>query len=238
MRARSASSSVMVRSVRGVRGSSRKLVSAGSRRPAIRHSPSAVQKAGFELPRARAQAQRLRALEVVQEHRARPFEHGQAHVFLRLFAQRVQHVLGFVGDIEPRRDQRAQREEPDPQAVAAVLGVLLQKPLVQQRAGQAMNGALGHAEALGEFADAELGVFFGEGLEQVDRGRDRGQARAVTARVAVHLLARGAGGVFGHHHVPLDRTSFHLAVAQGACQRHHRRRSGPHVPSPPWSCGW
>ncbi len=167
---------------------------------------------------------RLGALEVVQVDGALAVEHDQAHVLLGAVAQGGQHMFRLGGDVEPRAHPRAQREQPDAEAVAAGLRVLREQPLVQQRAGEAMHRAFRDAEALGQFADAEILVVLGEGLQEMDRGGDRGQPRGVPARVAVHLLARGSLRVVGHavSVVPQAGTVFQLWSPVSAAVNHGR----------------
>ena len=57
--------------------------------------------------------------------------------------------------------------------IFAVRGVLLEHPLLEQRRSEAMHRALRESQTLGEIADADLVLVFGERLDEPQGIRDR-----------------------------------------------------------------
>ena len=130
------------------------------------------------------------------------------------------------------RTSAPRRKSVMPSRYRSFSGFCSSNALGDQRDGQPMHRALGDAEPLGQRADADLDLFFGERIEQPDGRRDGGQPRRSAsfeadsrfdvpsrsdpshASAGAVKLRRAASGVYARR-------------APSAWRRHIRRRSKP-----------
>ena len=120
----------------------------------------------------------MRALEIVDVHDLGLVEDREVDALVDLLAQVEEIGPRLVGDVHAPAHQRAEPEQRDAELILAVLAVLLEHPLGDQRDREPMHRALGEPEPPRQRADADLDLVLGECLEQADRGRDRGQPPA------------------------------------------------------------
>src|SRR5256885_3649544 len=126
----------------------------------------------------RAHAQRLLALVRDDAQDRVVSENREMHRLAGFLHEGAQERPRLHREVHLPAHHRPQLDQGEPEVIFAVAGVLLEDPLLEQRRGEPVNGALREAQPLGEIADADLVLVFRERLDEPQGVRHRRQPGA------------------------------------------------------------